>query len=238
MDITVNTDFAQVEADDQVVNLSRFSLFFPEKRRFFLERSSIMDFGFESNNRLFYSRRIGINEGRINPLWGGVRLVGRVNKYDVGFLTMQSRGIEGAPSENFGVIRLRRKVSDNNSYIGGILTTRTDLKGAVNLAYGLDGIINLFGNDYLKVNFAGTYDMHDNALCMSSSGLLALSCQAIMKVSQKYKFSIYHFARYYLYILLGHRVLFFYSTMSNSQDINYFCSCPFRRSFQSCVGHF
>jgi hypothetical protein len=161
MDISVNTDFAQVEADDQVVNISRFSLFFPEKRRFFLERSSILDFGFDKNNRLFYSRRIGINDGQIIPLWGGVRLMGRVGAYDVGLLNMQSREKFGFPSENFGVLRLRRKVSKNNSYIGGLLTSRTDLRGNTNLAYGVDGIIKLFKNDYLKVNVAQTYQSSD-----------------------------------------------------------------------------
>jgi hypothetical protein len=161
MDITVNTDFAQVEADDQIVNLTRFDYFFPEKRRFFLERSSIMDFGFDANNRLFYSRRIGIENGKISPLWGGARLVGRINNYDVGFLNIQSRAKDGNPSENFGVLRLRRRVSKNNSYIGGIFTSRTDWKGANNFGYGVDGIINLFGNDYLKVNIAGTYDSQD-----------------------------------------------------------------------------
>jgi hypothetical protein len=154
LDITVNTDFAQVEADDQVVNLSRFSLFFPEKRRFFLERSSIMEFSFEKNNRLFYSRRIGINEGNLIPLWGGVRLVGRIKSFDVGAMTMQSREKFDFPSENFGVLRLRKRISENNSYVGGIITSRTDFTGNTNLTYGLDGIINLFKDDYLKVNLA------------------------------------------------------------------------------------
>jgi hypothetical protein len=154
LDITVNTDFAQVEADDQVVNLTRFSLFFPEKRRFFLERSSIMEFGFENNNRLFYSRRIGLINGRNVPLLGGARLVGRINNYDVGMMVLQSGEKYGFPSENFGVLRLRRKISKNNSYVGGILTSRTDFNGNTNLAYGVDGIINLFKNDYLKVNLA------------------------------------------------------------------------------------
>lgn len=162
LDITVNTDFAQVEADDQVVNLSRFSFFFPEKRRFFLERSSIMDFGFDANNRLFYSRRIGIKDGKINPLWGGARLVGRVGNYDVGILNIQSREYDGNPSENFGVLRLRKRVSKNNSYVGGIFTSRSDLNGVNNYTYGLDAILNLFGNDYLKVNVAGNYISNDS----------------------------------------------------------------------------
>jgi hypothetical protein len=154
LDLTYNTDFAQVEADDQVINLSRFSLFFPERRRFFLERAGIFDFNFEGQNRLFYSRRIGINNGSIVPLWGGARLTGRVGRNDIGFLTMQSRSINEFPSENFGVFRFRRKVSENNSYLGGILTTRLDEKGGYNLVSGLDGIIQVFKNDYLKVNLA------------------------------------------------------------------------------------
>src|SRR5690606_13548617 len=158
LDLTFNTDFAQVEADDQIINLTRFNFFFPEKRRFFLERSSIMDFGFENDNRLFYSRRIGIEDGKITPLWGGARVVGRAGDYDLGFINMQSRASDGNASENFGVLRLRRRVSKNNSYVGGIFTSRTDWNGANNYAYGLDGIINMFGNDYLKVNVAGSYD--------------------------------------------------------------------------------
>ncbi len=157
LDITVNTDFAQVEADDQVVNLSRFSLFFPEKRRFFLERSSIMEFSFENENRLFYSRRIGINENKLIPLWGGMRLVGRIKSFDIGAMTMQSREKFDFPSENYGVLRLRKRISENNSYIGGIITSRTDFAGNTNLTYGLDGIINLFKDDYLKVNLAQSW---------------------------------------------------------------------------------
>lgn len=161
LDLTFNTDFAQVEADDQVINLTRFNFFFPEKRRFFLERASIMDFGFDNDNRLFYSRRIGIVDGQITPLWGGARIVGRVGDYDLGFMNIQSRASDGNASENFGVLRMRRRVSKNNSYVGGIFTSRSDWKGANNFAYGLDGIINLFGNDYLKVNVAGSYDSED-----------------------------------------------------------------------------
>jgi hypothetical protein len=167
MDLTVNTDFAQVEADDQMVNLSRFSLFFPEKRRFFLERSSVMEFGFENDNRLFYSRRIGINNGRIVPLWGGGRVVGRVNNFDVGVMNLQSRAEDDVESENFGVLRMRRRVSKNNSYVGGILTSRSDFNGQNNFVYGVDGIINLFKNDYLKVNLAQSYQSNDS---LSSSG--------------------------------------------------------------------
>ncbi len=162
LDLTFNTDFAQVEADDQVVNLSRFSLFFPEKRKFFLERSSIMNFGFENNNRLFYSRRIGIAEGTLVPLWGGARVVGRLGDYDLGALSMQSRKKGDLASENFSVLRLRKKVSSGNSYVGGIMTARTGPKGESQMAYGLDGIFNLFKNDYLKINVANSWASQDS----------------------------------------------------------------------------
>jgi hypothetical protein len=192
MDLTLNTDFAQVEADDQVVNLSRFSLFFPEKRRFFLERSSIMDFGFENNNRLFYSRRIGINDGKIVPLLGGGRIIGRLHNYDIGVMTMESQGKDGLPSENFNVFRLRRRVSKNNSYIGGIMTSRTDWKGASNIAYGVDGIINLFGNDYLKVNLANTNSSLDTtkyANFMSDRKRVYIMWENRSQVGLNYSFS-------------------------------------------------
>ena len=94
LDLTLNTDFAQVEADDQRVNLTRFSLFFPEKRQFFQERSSIFDFNFEGNNRLFHSRRIGLNKGKPVRIYGGARLVGRVGNWDMGALTMQTAPVE------------------------------------------------------------------------------------------------------------------------------------------------
>ncbi len=77
MDLSVNTDFAQVEADDQQVNLTRFSLFFPEKRLFFQERSGVFNFGFGRRDQLFYSRRIGINDGEMQRIIGGARVVGR-----------------------------------------------------------------------------------------------------------------------------------------------------------------
>ena len=77
--LTVNTDFAQVEADDQQFNLTRFSLFFPEKRKFFLERSSNFDFSMGGQNNLFYSRRIGLYEGEPVRIWRAARLHTRIN---------------------------------------------------------------------------------------------------------------------------------------------------------------
>jgi hypothetical protein len=91
LDLTANTDFAQVEADDQQVNLTRFSLFFPEKRQFFQERSAIFDFSTGGVSRLFHSRTIGLGEdGTPLRIYGGGRLVGRAGGLDVGFLDLQT----------------------------------------------------------------------------------------------------------------------------------------------------
>jgi len=148
-----------VEADDERINLTRFSLFFPENRLFFQERSSTFEFNFGGPNRLFYSRRIGLYEGDIIPIYGGVRLVGRMGAWDLGFMNMQTAAVGELelPSENFGVLRLRRSVFNRNSYVGGMLTSRIGRDGTYNVAYGLDSIIRMFGQDYLTVNWAQTF---------------------------------------------------------------------------------
>ncbi len=160
LDLTVNTDFAQVEADNQQVNVSRFPLFFPEKRNFFLERSSNFAFNFGGPNRLFYSRRIGLHEGEQVRILGGARLVGRTGPWDIGVLNMQTgrnSGL-GLASENFGVARLRRRVINPNSYAGGILTSRIGADGTYNISYGLDGIFRVAGDTYLSLKWAQTFD--------------------------------------------------------------------------------
>jgi len=156
LDLTANTDFAQVEADDQQVNLTRFSLFFPEKRQFFQERSSIFEFQTGEFDRLFHSRRIGLSEGRPVRIYGGTRLVGRVGEWDLGMLALQTAGDEVIRSENFGVLRIRRRILNPTSYLGGMLTSRVGADGRYNLAYGADGIFGIFANDYLTFNVAQT----------------------------------------------------------------------------------
>lgn len=160
LDATLNPDFAQVEADDQQINLTRFSLFFPEKRLFFQERSGIFDFNFESSDgtRLFYSRRIGTDTGRLVRIYGGARLVGRAGPWDIGLLNMQTAAVDELPSENVGIYRLRRQAFNPYSYVGGILTTRLGGNGDYNLAYGLDSSIRLFGDDYLTAKWAQTFE--------------------------------------------------------------------------------
>lgn len=160
LDVTVNTDFAQVEADDEIVNMTRFSYYFPEKRQFFLERSSIFEFNLGGpNNMMFYSRRIGLNEEEIIRLYGGARLIGRQGPWDIGFLDMQTApSSDSLPSENFGVLRLKRKTFNKNSYLGSIITSRLGMNGNYNIGYGLDGVIRVKGDDYLTVIAAQTQE--------------------------------------------------------------------------------
>ncbi len=158
LDLTLNTDFAQIEVDDQQINLSRFSLFFPEKRLFFQERSSTFDFNMGGPNRVFYSRQIGISEKGPVRILGGARLVGRLGKWDVGLLNMQTEKSETLPAENFGVLRLRRQIVNENSYAGGIFTSRIGSNGQYNLVYGLDAILRMSGDDYVILNWVQTFD--------------------------------------------------------------------------------
>ena len=120
-DFTVNTDFAQVEADEEQVNLTRFSLFFPEKREFFLEGQGVFNFGGRRNEVwgpggdtpiMFYSRRIGLSDGGIVPIRAGGRVTGRGGRYTVGLLTMQAGESEaaGTSATNFSVVRIRRDI--------------------------------------------------------------------------------------------------------------------------------
>lgn len=161
LDLTVNTDFAQVEADDQQFNLTRFSLFFPEKRKFFLERSSIFDFSLGGENNLFYSRRIGLYDGNPVRIWGGARLNSRINTWDIGLLNLQTASFEDLPSENFGAFRVKKRVFNEYSYMGGMLTTRLGVDGTYNIGYGLDGVIRVIGDEYLTIRLAQT--LHDSA---------------------------------------------------------------------------
>ena len=164
LDVSVNTDFAQVEASDQRINLTRFSLFFPEKRPFFQERSGLFEYSLGGNERLFHSRRIGLAGGEPIRIYGGARLVGRVGEWDVGALSMQSEGAqEGASSENSSVLRLRRRVFNENSYVGGILTTRLGNKGTRNVVYGSDGIFRLYGQDFLTLNWSQSFAPSDGS---------------------------------------------------------------------------
>jgi hypothetical protein len=163
LDVSVNTDFAQVEADDERFNLERFSLFFPEKRDFFQERADLFNYRLPGgSDRLFHSRRIGIADGRPIPLHGGARLTGRVGSWDLGVLNMQTGRARmdelDIPSENFGVARVQRAVLDRGSFVGGLFTSRTDLDGTHNQVFALDADLHLGGDHFVGLQTARTLD--------------------------------------------------------------------------------
>ncbi|MGH7656667.1 MAG: DUF5916 domain-containing protein, partial [Gemmatimonadales bacterium] len=158
LDLTVNTDFAEVEVDDERVNLTRFSLFFPERRQFFLEREGTFDFGVSGLDRLFYSRRIGLtDDGRTVPIIAGGRLTGRAAGFDVGVLDMHTASDAGQPAENLGVLRVRKSLDDGGSYVGLMGTSRVG-GGDHSILLGGDLEVRFRQNDYLTAEITRAFD--------------------------------------------------------------------------------
>lgn len=161
VDLTANTDFAQVEADEQQVNLDRFPLFFPEKRRFFQERSDLFEFTSVEGVRLFHSRRIGLaDDRRAIPVLGGARLVGRAGEWNLGVMDMRTRSSAGAPGENFAVARVQRRILNDFSTLG-VLATGRFVDGTTDASVGVDASLRLFGDNYLTLKWAGTANEDD-----------------------------------------------------------------------------
>jgi hypothetical protein len=172
LDATYNTDFAQVEADEEQVNLTRFDLFFPEKRPFFLENASTFQFGNPQQIDLFFSRRIGLSpSGLPIDIRGGGRLSGKIGGWSVGLLNIQADEVENASGENigaannFGVVRLQREIG-RSSY-GAIFVNRQGTgelsRGEDwNRAYGLDANWQMSRNQRVAAFFART-DTPDRA---------------------------------------------------------------------------
>ena len=147
LDLSYNTDFAQVEVDDQQINLDRFNLFFPEKRPFFLENAGLFSVGQPGELELFFSRRIGIGtDGAQTPILGGGRLSGQVgSNTNIGVLNMQTASVAASetPSDNYTVARVRQDLP-NRSNLGAIVVNRRatgERAGAddVNRSYAVDG---------------------------------------------------------------------------------------------------
>ena len=167
-DFTYNTDFAQVEVDERQVNLTRFPLFFPEKREFFLEGRGIFGFarggvtrppggpggaaggifGDVNVPQLFYSRKIGLEQGRVIPIVGGARVTGKVGAFDVGALNIHAGDevVSATKPTNFTVVRLRRDILRRSS-VGGMFTNRSVSRaapGESSQAWGADGTFAFF----------------------------------------------------------------------------------------------
>ena len=166
VDATINTDFAQVEEDLQQVNLTRFSLFFPEKREFFMEGQGIFAFGGaplvsfgggigREVPILFFSRRIGLSQGQAVPVVAGGRLTGRAGAYSIGALNIQTddKPSAGAAATNFSIVRIKRNILRRSSI--GFISTRRDpgTIGDSNIAAGLDANFDFYDN----LGFSGYY---------------------------------------------------------------------------------
>lgn len=141
LDVTANTDFAQVEADTEQVNLTRFSLFYPEKREFFLENSSLFNFGgnnYHPSVVPFFSRKIGLFQGETVPIELGLRLSGKMAGQDVGLLSVRTGDVDelGLDAAYYNVLRVKRNF-DGRSYFGGIYT-QSDRGGFSSKTYGAD----------------------------------------------------------------------------------------------------
>ena len=179
-DFTYNTDFAQVEVDERQVNLTRFPLFFPEKREFFLEGRGIFGFarggvtgrfggpgggpvggafGDANVPQLFYSRKIGLEEGRVVPIVGGARVTGKIGQFDVGALNIHTgdETVSAFEPTNFTVVRLRRDVLRRSS-VGAMFTNRSVSRVAPgsSQAYGIDGTFAFLENVSLITYLART----------------------------------------------------------------------------------
>ncbi len=167
LDLTYNTDFAQVEADEQQINLTRFSLFFPEKREFFLENSGIFKFGSTNNfggggglngrinqapnDVFFFSRNIGLSStNEAVPILGGTRLTGRAGSFEMGLLNMQQRDYNGSQAANFTVGRLKRNIMANSDIGVMIMDKEVKDSASFNRVAGADA--NLRFGQYTTVN--------------------------------------------------------------------------------------
>lgn len=137
LNVTANPDFAQVESDREEVNLTRFSLFFPEKRHFFLEGQEFFDFSIGTDTRPFYSRRIGLAPDRTEiPILGGARMLGKFEGTTLGAMVLRSLDKGTNPGATFGVARLTRDVLDESSV--GVLLVGHQEPGRFNATYGVD----------------------------------------------------------------------------------------------------
>ena len=164
LDLTYNTDFAQVEVDEQQVNLDRFNLFFPEKRPFFLENAGLFSVGSAGEVDLFFSRRIGIGtNGTLVPIIGGARLSGKAKNTNLGILSMFTDNVEKAKIQknNFTVARVNQQFGTRSS-LGGLFVNRKgmgDIKDDYNSTFALDGKIGLgkkahsYSNHSIHIDF-------------------------------------------------------------------------------------
>jgi len=173
LDVTVNTDFAQVEADDQQVNLTRFSLFFPEKREFFLENAGIFEYGSPGSGggfrpplyKAFFSRRIGLADNEVVPIVAGARFTGRAGGWNFGGMNVQTEAVDPFDpdadpirSTNWSVVRGKRNLGERSA-VGAIFTNKQSGADDWNRVVGFDTDLN----PTRRLNFSGFYSRSDDS---------------------------------------------------------------------------
>ncbi|MBN1290681.1 MAG: carbohydrate binding family 9 domain-containing protein [Candidatus Latescibacteria bacterium] len=177
LDLTTNTDFAHIESDREVINLSRFDIYYPEKREFFLEGSDTFDFT-QGGTRLFYSRTIGITPSRENQrILGGAKLTQKAGSYRLGVLTMQTEEQSGYPGANYSIVRAKKDILEQ-SYVGFLATNKVDEDKHDNQVVGVDWILRtdkFLGDRNLDVQGYLSGSMTDGHMHESSAGRLYIS---------------------------------------------------------------
>jgi hypothetical protein len=159
LDFTIHPDFAQVESDNLVVNLTRFSVSLPEKRQFFLEAQNFFDFPL-GRARAFYSRRIGIYEEQLTPIIGGARFLGKMGRSTLGVMVLQTDKTDVSAATNFSLVRWKQDILEQSSVgvlaVGSVQAGRFNGTGGVDLLYST---AQLFGNKNFQVGgaYAATY---------------------------------------------------------------------------------
>jgi len=159
LNFTVNTDFAQVESDRKQINLSRFSIYYPEKRQFFLEGKNYYDMSV-GREQVFYSRRIGIENHSEIPIIGGGRFFGKLNRTNIGVMSIQTQSRDSIASTNYSVIKIKQDIFKQSTF--GVMATQKYSKDHYNRVYGADftySTSELFGEKNLLVG--GTFAASD-----------------------------------------------------------------------------
>ena len=173
VNLTLNTDFAQVESDRRQVNLSRFSLYYPEKRQFFLEGRSYFDMSI-ANASVFYSRKIGIEGNKAVPVLGGVRLFGKIDKTSIGFISLQTAADGEIPTANSTAFRIKQDIFKQSTV--GFFTTQKFTGDTYNAVYGGDftySTSELFGNKNLITGVSGAFSVDRGGDPFTTSGRTA-----------------------------------------------------------------
>jgi hypothetical protein len=194
--ISWNTDFAQVESDQEQVNLTRFSLYFPEKREFFLDGADIFNFGSVSRRRssggdgseninLFYSRSIGILEEHQQPILGGMKLLGKIGSFQFGFLNMQTEGFDAVEEDedtgenidvkyrgsNYSIFRIKKDIFKRSSIGVMLLNKHHNNSQYYNRSGGIDAIFPLTETFTISGNIAATTDLVRKAVGINNRNI-------------------------------------------------------------------